>query len=82
MNTNIQPITPTPLQISPTTDLSLSNVDNRTICAGNFNRTNSSLSDKTIVSDQLINDLLEGTSGRIVWGIVQLVLTLLGNIGN
>ena len=31
--------------------------------------------------DQLIGDLLEGTSGRIIWGIIQLLLTILGNIG-
>jgi len=37
MNTNIQSITPTPIQITPTTDSSFSNIDNRTVCAGNIN---------------------------------------------
>ena len=31
--------------------------------------------------DQLIGDLLEGTSGKIIWGILQLLLTILGNVG-
>ncbi|CAF1166992.1 unnamed protein product [Adineta ricciae] len=36
----------------------------------------------TICADQLIGDALEGLSGRIIWGIVQLILMILGNIGN
>jgi hypothetical protein len=31
--------------------------------------------------DQLIGDLLEGISGKIIWGIIQLILMTLGNIG-
>jgi hypothetical protein len=33
------------------------------------------------VLDQLIGDLLEGISGRIIWGILQLMLMTLGNVG-
>jgi hypothetical protein len=33
------------------------------------------------VLDQLIGDLLEGISGRIIWGILQLILMTLGNVG-
>ena len=31
--------------------------------------------------DQLIGDLLEGTSGKLIWGVLQLLLTILGNVG-
>ncbi|CAF0855562.1 unnamed protein product [Rotaria sp. Silwood1] len=37
---------------------------------------------ETICADELINELLEGTSGRVIWGIVQIILMLSGNIGN
>ncbi|UJR25164.1 hypothetical protein I4U23_006520 [Adineta vaga] len=36
----------------------------------------------TICADQLIGDALEGLSGRIIWGIIQLILMILGNLGN
>ncbi|CAF2366023.1 unnamed protein product [Rotaria sp. Silwood2] len=36
----------------------------------------------TVCADQLIGDLLEGLSGRFMWGIIQLILMFFGNIGN
>jgi hypothetical protein len=33
------------------------------------------------ILDQLIGDSLEGASGRILWGVIQIILMLLGNIG-
>ncbi|CAF2870921.1 unnamed protein product [Rotaria sp. Silwood2] len=36
----------------------------------------------TICADELINELLEGLSGRIIWGIIQIILMISGNIGN
>ncbi|CAF1546881.1 unnamed protein product [Rotaria magnacalcarata] len=40
------------------------------------------LDNTTICADDLINELLEGLSGRIIWGIIQIILMLSGNIGN
>ena len=34
-----------------------------------------------VLSEQLIGELLDGLSGRIIWGIVQIILTVLGDIG-
>jgi hypothetical protein len=34
-----------------------------------------------VLLEQLINNLLDGLSGRIIWGIVQIILTILGDIG-
>ncbi|CAF3106888.1 unnamed protein product [Rotaria socialis] len=36
----------------------------------------------TVCADQLVGELLEGLSGRLMWGIIQLILMFLGNIGN
>jgi hypothetical protein len=36
---------------------------------------------KKYILDQLIGDLLEGISGKIIWGIIQLILMILGNVG-
>ncbi|CAF3607052.1 unnamed protein product [Rotaria socialis] len=40
------------------------------------------LDNTTICADDLINELLEGLSGRIIWGIIQIIFMLSGNIGN
>jgi hypothetical protein len=45
---------------------------------GKFHR---KINEKKNILDQLIGDLLEGISGRIIWGIIQLFLMILGNIG-
>jgi hypothetical protein len=84
MHTDIQLTTSIPFQSILTTD-SLSVVyDNTTIiCAGKNQRKILLLNieNKLYFIDQLTGDLLEGTSGKIIWGIIQLILMILGNIG-
>ncbi|CAF0792714.1 unnamed protein product [Rotaria sordida] len=36
----------------------------------------------TICADQIMSDVLEGLSGKLLWGIIQLILMFFGNIGN
>ncbi|CAF0790204.1 unnamed protein product [Rotaria sordida] len=48
----------------------------------NYDTPSSIFDNETICADKLINELLEGLSGRIIWGIIQIILMLLGNIGN
>ncbi|UJR23721.1 hypothetical protein I4U23_026701 [Adineta vaga] len=38
--------------------------------------------DSIICSEQLISDILDGPSGRIIWGILQIILTVFGDLGN
>ncbi|CAF1074044.1 unnamed protein product [Adineta steineri] len=35
-----------------------------------------------ICAEQLIGELLEGPSGRIIWGVIQIILMAFGDIGN
>ncbi|CAF1373609.1 unnamed protein product [Adineta steineri] len=65
MNNNIQITSPATFLLNTTTNISLDEDDNSTICA-----------------DQLIGDALEGLSGKILWGVLQVILMVLGNIGN
>jgi hypothetical protein len=55
--------------------------NNTMICAGKSNNDASCVHSVCHISDQLIGDSLEGLSGRIVWGVLQLLLMILGNIG-
>ncbi|CAF1532300.1 unnamed protein product [Adineta ricciae] len=41
-----------------------------------------SFDNSTMCADQLISEFLDGRLGRITWGILQIVLTVFGDIGN
>jgi hypothetical protein len=70
-----------PTTISPIENLDFEIYDNTTICAGKLKILFSDLKIILILLDQLISDALRGLSGRILWGIIQILLMMLGNIG-
>jgi hypothetical protein len=62
-------------------NLDLEIYDNTTICAGKYKIFFSDFNEIYFFLDQLISDSLQGLSGRILWGIIQIILMMLGNIG-
>ena len=57
-------------------------IDNMTICAGTSkDRCQKHLRRSSDCLDNMIGELLVGLSGRIVWGVVQIILMMFGNVG-